>query len=65
MALAGHTQANRVLDELLAMNDSDLRNALGIAREYADHPSILGVGIPAGNRLLIQVEHGIKEIKSV
>lgn len=60
-----HTEANRILDTLLSMSDSDLRNTIGIAREYADHPKILGVGIPAGNRLLRQIQWGIEEMQRV
>jgi hypothetical protein len=60
----GLTIASKTLERLLALPDSDLRNALGVAKEYADHSSTVGVGLSAGNRLLTQIEFGLKEIES-
>jgi hypothetical protein len=59
----GRTEANALLERLLALSDGDLRNVLGAALEYADHPSIVGVsGLPAGKRLIMQVELGFSEV---
>jgi hypothetical protein len=62
----GHTEANKVLERLLALPDGDLRNALGIAREYYDNSAVAGVqGLPAGKRLMIQIEFGLQEMEAV
>lgn len=62
----GHTEANRILDRLLALPDGDLRNALGAAKEHADNPAVAGVlNMPAGKRLLIQIQFGLDEIERV
>lgn len=60
---SGHSIANRLLDQLLALPDGDLRNVLGVAREYTDNPSIAGAkALPAGKRLIQQIEFGLNEI---
>ena len=60
----GQTAANEILERLLALPDGDLRNALGIAVEYADNPAIAGVqAMPAGKRLMIQIEFGLSEVE--
>jgi hypothetical protein len=62
---SGKTEANRILERLLALSDGDLRNAIGVALEYKDHPSILGnAAMPAGNRLLTQLRLALHECES-
>jgi hypothetical protein len=59
----GDTQASSLLEQLLALQDGDLRATLGIAQEYQDHPSIAGkTGIPAGNRLMMQLRMALDEL---
>jgi hypothetical protein len=63
MDRTGQTVANKVLEELLTLPDGDLRNALGIAQEYADHPDVAAKpNMPAGKRLLIQIRFGLQEV---
>ena len=58
----GDTEADKILDRLLAVPDADLKNVLSTAKEYMDHPSFKGVlGIPAGKRLLMQIKLALGE----
>lgn len=58
----GDTEANKVLERLLKLEDGDLRNCLGIAIEYHDHPTIKGKqNYPQGNRLMDQLKLALDE----
>lgn len=60
------TIAVQTLESLLALDDGKLRNTLGIAIEYADHPSILNApSMPAGGRLLRMLQLALDEAKSL
>jgi hypothetical protein len=59
----GATQANRVLDQLLGMGEGDRVNVLSVAREYADSPSVRGMSMPAGTKLIRQLEFALAELK--
>ena len=56
------THANKVLDQLLALDDGTLRNVLSVAQEYSGTPAIHDQSMPAGQRLLWLIERGLAEV---
>jgi hypothetical protein len=61
MANNSTPEATTILQRLLRLSDSDLRNALGIALEYSD--KFHGKGGPPGNRFMEQIKFGLAEVE--
>lgn len=61
----GQTKANEMLQKLLDTDDRDLKNILQVAQEYADHPDLAGKSIPAGDRLMRQLEFAVEEFSRI
>lgn len=57
----GNTEANRILAQLLALTDGDLRAVLTAAVAYGEHPSIRGQqNYAAGTRLADQIRMALE-----
>jgi hypothetical protein len=63
MPPTGMTKANDILDRLSNLSCSTLYVVFDVAKEYADCPEICGKIMPAGNRLMRQLELAMTELQ--
>lgn len=61
----GETAATEMLDKLIKLGEKDsvqLLRVFDVALEYKDNPQLRGKSLPAGQRLLMQLEFAYEEV---